>query len=205
MINRDRGVLFCHVPKNAGTSIEAALEASGGYSPPHYPPVTLDRHMTWKGGESERILRHIERHTWDRCFKFAIVRNPWDRLVSAWEFTRNRKRHSVSFPEFVGMLLDLDLRKSEALWPDMVSIRWHTMPQVDHISLNGGVAVDFIGRMETLEDDWEAICVRTGCNMKLSHRNRGVHEPYQAYYTSELAERVAQLFKRDIESFGYEF
>ena len=65
--------------------------------------------------------------------------------------------------------------------------------------------MDFVGRFETLEQDYAAVAARLGVQPDLPHANRTVHEDYRTYYTPETAEIVRQRFSRDVETFGYEF
>ena len=75
------------------------------------------------------------------------------------------------------------------------------------IDLDGNVIVDFIGRYEQLEDDFNEACRRIGIRPpKLPHKRRARDRlDYREYYTEETAELIAQRFKKDIEMLGYSF
>jgi len=75
------------------------------------------------------------------------------------------------------------------------------------IDLHGNVIVDFIGRYERLQEDFDEVCRRIGIPAPpLPHKRKAQdRKDYRSYYTAETAELVAQRFKRDIEMFGYRF
>ena len=70
----------------------------------------------------------------------------------------------------------------------------------------GEVLVDFIGRFENLQSDFDYICdqIQFPCP-RLRHSNKGEHRPYWEYYTAKTEEVVREKFRTDIEYFDYEF
>src|SRR3954465_5712000 len=63
--------IFIHIPKTAGVSISKSL--FGNY--------TDHANIDW-------YLKHYEKRTVEQYYKVAFVRNPWDRLYSAYVFLR---------------------------------------------------------------------------------------------------------------------
>jgi RNA recognition motif-containing protein len=133
----------------------------------------------------------------------AVVRNPWERVVSAWayekinplkRFLRPRPlQESPSFDEFVRNLSSYSIRDNS--W-----FTWAT-PQKEWIP-NGAT---YILRFETLEEDFKQIQTLFGCSAPLQHVNKSNHIDYRTYYTPETQAIVADIFKEDIELFGYAF
>jgi Sulfotransferase family len=206
MINAERGVIFCHVPKNAGQSIVSALTRAGGYRRAPYQMVEKDPEMRWRNGECRRLREQIPPEQWNGSFKFAFVRNPWDRLVSSWKFTRERGMHDLAFEQFVTALPSLDGQQPLDALERAVSIHWHTMPQTDHLVIEGVLAVDLIGRLESLDRHWQEICGRIGCPaIPLARRNTTVRGDYRSYYSDRTARMAFERFWKDIEMFGYAF
>ena len=78
---------------------------------------------------------------------------------------------------------------------------------IDVISdLNGQLYVDNILRFEYLEKDWNLMFERIGHKPpKLPNKNVSKHKHYSEYYDDESREFIEQLFKKDIETFGYKF
>ena len=74
------------------------------------------------------------------------------------------------------------------------------------IDPHGNVIVDFIGKFESLQEDWALVCKKVGIGKPLPHEKRnprGKH--YTEYYTSATKDIIADKFRVDIEYFGYEF
>lgn len=141
---------------------------------------------------------------WDGYFKFAFVRNPWDMLVSGYQY-----QQTVLTPEQRALNPDVaELLARSRDFSDVV--RYYPMIRSDMTSFitddQGRVAVDFVGRFERLEEDFAYICDRIGIDRPLSHENRSERAAsYRDYYTPETRAIVAKHFARDIERFGYEF
>ena len=65
--------------------------------------------------------------------------------------------------------------------------------------------VDFIGRFESLIDDFQKLCHLLGITCKLPHAGKTKHNNYKEYYDKESREIVGEFYKKDIEIFGYKF
>jgi hypothetical protein len=201
--------LFVHIEKAAGSSIQVALR-------PFAPVLTnarWRRRLNWLGPLNRLGLyremefpQHTNARTVQRClpapmydglFKFAFVRNPWDRLVSRHAHllrSTNRRRHDLvkrmnSFEDFIA-------------W----EIKRQSAYQFEYVTDKAGRSiVDFVGRYERLSEDFSKVCVRLGINAELPHANISEHRDYRTYYTPKTRELVARHFQRDIELFGYDF
>ena len=69
----------------------------------------------------------------------------------------------------------------------------------------GRILVDFIGRFERLQADFQTVCARIGRTVSLPHVKNTEHAHYRECYTPETREIIAEWFKEHIELFGYEF
>ena len=130
--------------------------------------------------------RHPE--FWEQTyFKASFVRNPFDLVVSAWP-------KNVDFTQWV--IKEVATRKS------LVS-RWGC--QHDYLSNHRNeLMVDWIGKYENMEKDWEKFCYMT----KIEHNplkrfNSSWKKPYHEYYNQRTYEIVSSLFKKDLYYFGY--
>jgi hypothetical protein len=201
--------LFIHIDKSAGTSIQRVL------GPHAYlrPDNRLRRRLTWLGPLNRLgLYRLVEfpQHShasvvktclppdlYARLFKFAFVRNPWDRLVSRYaQLLRNpenpsRYRHKAEkgFKAF----LEWEIKRNKS----------HQYPYV--CDREGKMILDFIGYYERLEEDFAEVCRRLNVEDKLPQANSSKHEDYRSYYDETTRQMVAEHCRRDIELFGYDF
>lgn len=181
--------IFIHIPKCGGTSIAYAL--TGRES----------RHIRWKD------YRDQNRQKFERYFKFAFVRNPWDRLASAFEFLKGGGMNEVDSrfaDEHLSEYKTFDVFIKEGLNREHVSEWIHFKEQSWFISdRSGRVKVDFLGRLETIEEDFEFVCRRIGCENILPNLNRGKRSNYKEMYTQETWEIVRRHYEKDVALLNY--
>ncbi len=184
--------LFVHVTKSAGTSVAKSLF---GYLPYHYTAVQY------------RVI--YGRNTFNRYFKFAFVRNPWDRLYSAYTYLckggwneRDRQwfnQNLSNVPDFNAFVLDW-------LSPGTIRSHLHFRPQSDFIcDRKGYPLIDWIGYFETLPEDFAAVAERLGIESRLDHVNASGGKGYRNIYSTKAADRVHELYQQDIQNLGYSF
>jgi chondroitin 4-sulfotransferase 11 len=183
--------IFIHVPKVAGTSIATAL-----FSQPH----PHEPYFCYEKSDQKRFCQY---------FKFAFVRNPWDRTVSTYFFLKKaclaRDDRSwtlkyldgyTDFRDFVLNGLPLKpVRNSTYFLPQSYFI---TRP-------DNSVPLNFLGRYENLADDFFFVSEKLGLNSHLGHLNASIHPPYEECYDSRMREVVAKIYERDIALFNYQF
>ena len=128
-------------------------------------------------------------------YKFCFIRNPWDRLVSAWSDKRNHYSFlsEKSFREF----LDLIQNHPNHHWAPCTAF----IPHKEDI-----YTVDFIGRMESFSDDFTKLCKKLGLTMDSIPRiNASQRKDYRCYYDKRDARYVQTLFASDIDLGNYCF
>ncbi len=196
-----RKFLFFHIPKCAGRSVKWTLN--------EYFDTLGKRLMSGLGprrlGTAQRMMEVFKelqppafpggRHGFEGFFKFTFTRNPWDRAVSCWKYHSAAQKYKT-FKEYL-----------DAYPYCNSSLDWHSFPQWRHIcDGDGKQLVDFIGSFENLQEDFNTVCDKIGIPRKeLAHRNKSEHKHYTEYYNDSLRNQVGELFKRDIEMFGYKF
>jgi chondroitin 4-sulfotransferase 11 len=210
-------VIFIHIPKTAGTSIEAALGMHGDKQDigirPYFNQTPDAAHLY--GGNLQHLtatkLRTVLRD--DECFsryyKFAVVRNPWERLVStgAWsdqKWARGVELERTEFEQLVRQLHQA-FRTAKATSRPMI-LPPQLEPQVSYVfDERGEPLLDFVARYENLTADWQQIRTRLGVTTELPMRMRSHHRPYQDYYDEASRSMVAEIYADDAAAFGYAF
>lgn len=130
-------------------------------------------------------------------FKFAFVRNPFDRFVSYASFITREVGHFERDPQHV-------MRHFLANPPmDHILFR----PQHEFVTDGTGkLLTDYIGRVEQMQQSYDEVCARIGiARSTLDQVNASRRGSYRDYYNESLIDGVAKLYARDLELFGYEF
>jgi len=80
-------------------------------------------------------------------------------------------------------------------------------PQTDWIiGKNGQPVVDFIGKVENMENDIKKCFNIIGIDVdEIPILNQSNHENYKKYYTEKTKQIIKNIYKRDIDFFNYEF
>jgi hypothetical protein len=184
--------MFVHIPKCAGTSVRQSLFGrDGGHRP------------------LETFRTMVPQNVFDRCFKFTFVRNPWDRLVSAFFFLKKsdlernqrfNRRHLAAYEDFDSFVRRWLTRKS--IWSFT-----HFLPQCHFICIDQRLGVDFVGFYENLAEDFAIVAKRIGRPTVLREENRlgGRARDYREYYNDETRKIVAEVYAEDIALLGYSF
>jgi hypothetical protein len=204
-IDHQNKYIFVHIPKTAGTSITHALqEAQFPYNSKgtrfrckkHTPALTLKKHIGFLA--------------WKTHFKFAFVRNPWDLMVSSYCWWLNKGRQfdeSIAqkakqvekFDNFKQFLLS-DLGKTHINEIEAQDLSHWICDE------NGKIIVDFVGKVENLEQDLEYIFRQLGTSCpKLKKKNASQRNDYRKYYDRETKTLIEKRFKWTIENFNYQF
>jgi hypothetical protein len=185
--------LFIHVPKSAGRSIVRGL--FDVRSVEHAP-------ADW--------YQLLDSEKFDAYFKFTFVRNPWDRAVSAYTYLlQGGSAASVEdrqWSRFVSGFENFDDFARNWLTPDNVMRYALFTPQVEFLKNRfGQIDMDFIGRFETLADDFATVAKRLGVDATLPHINSSRDRGYQDFYSEASHDAVARAYAEDIASLDYRF
>ena len=164
--------------------------------------------------------QELEPRIFRNYYKFAIVRNPWDRIVSDYNyqkrkrsqaehrlFIRDERGNTRSFSQWMEAALSNPFYYESTQWGADVSQGIHRWsPQVDWISISGKIAVDRVLRMENLQEDFAGLCRTLGLpSRELPCCNWRCHRHFSYYHDESTRRVVAQLYAKDIETFGYRF
>lgn len=190
----DYDMLFIHVPKAAGTAIIDTL---------------FGRSAGLGHASAKKYLQVFGYSHFYSKYRFTFVRNPYDRLVSAYEylckggnnsydlmFKQNTLDRYADFEDFVlnGLCQERAIQR-----------HIHFRKQVDFLYIGDELAVDFVGRFENLDKDFPYLAAIIGKDVKLekknpSQRGKSVAEYYQ---NPEVAQAVRDFYRDDFDAFHY--
>jgi len=205
LISDTHKFIFVHIRKSAGSSIRDSLEPISLKKPSdpiskiksRFLKIEKDyRKFAFRQHNDIMIAKKVlPPEVFDSYFKFAFVRNPWHRLVSEYEFIRRTPSHGrnskVSKMEFKNYII-YQSKRFDAHQINMLA------------DPSGKLQMDFVGKFENLQEDWDYVVSKIGIATKpLSHRKKAGITDYNAYYTDETRQLVAELWKDDIMAFGY--
>jgi chondroitin 4-sulfotransferase 11 len=177
--------VFVHINKTGGTSVARALGIRR-------------RHRTARELEIEYGA------LWTQKFRFSIVRNPWDRVVSHYHYRlmtneSGLAEEQIAFIDWVKLAYgEKDPKYCDR--PKQFGAQWDWL-----IDQSGNCAVDYVMRFENLEDDFITLCSKLNRKAFLPHLNRSNRGDYRSYFDNETKEIIAMRFKVDLEKFGYEY
>lgn len=212
MILRDLGIVFVHVPKAAGTSIEFALTRrrfSAGEPPDHDVGWGWNAdHGVWMQHATPDEMVACGLVTPDElrtAFTFTITRNPFDRAVSDYYFLRRHLGVRGSFKEMI---------EADGPWRRLLTDRTqptyrgdHLRPQIDYLTLDGTPVIDHVGRLEALDETYAVLEARLGRVLPRPHHKPGPSrfEHYSHFYSDDEVELVAAAYADDLDRLDYAF
>lgn len=177
--NIDKKFLYIHIPRTAGHSIKQAIYRAGldleGFKNKHDMPKDIRNYIK----------------DWNEYWKFAFIRNPFDRLVSQY-CHRVDNLKSRGFRKY----------KNFKSWLKAYAKKGKIRSQIR--MLEG--EMNFIGMVENLYDDYNKVCKHLNIRNYLSNDklNKTNHGNYQEYYDSE-ARNIIEYYCMDDIDFGYKF
>lgn len=203
ILSHEYRVIFVHPGKTGGTSIEKILA----------PLLGLRFEDTWRndavlpGGDCKHVAAHrlkeiVGDDVWAEYFTFGFVRNPFDRLLSEWCMHAQadpdvpwRNRDYVAYPTFEAFL-DGVVRGDVVLDRDYQS--WMLGDG------EGNLLVDYVGRFERLQKDFDEVCRLIGVSpTPLARAAVTHHRPWRDHYDETRFRAVHRSCAGDCERFGY--
>ena len=206
IISHQHRFVFAAIPKTGTHSVRQALrehmsaddlEQVGLFVNKRFPFDELAKirhgHITL-----QQVRPYLGEEQFQAYFKFAFVRNPFDRFVSYCAFMTRDNGAFERDPKDVMRRMLFELRPMH-----------HVLFQPQHgfvTDESGNLLADYIGRVEDMQASYDRICARIGiASAALGQVNSSRRGSYRDYYDPQLIDGVADLYARDLELFGYRF
>jgi hypothetical protein len=218
LISYSQKFIFLHNYKVAGSSVKRALAPYSVQNPSAWHnlnsffgerSVPLARILNSLNG-SLNIASRLDHHSnakdsegflpddvWGNYYKFGFVRNPWDWQVSMYHFMRTKKDHFQhklvsrfkNFEEYLEWRVSSDINLQVDFFKDS----------------SGTVSMDYIGKLENINEDFSVICEAVGISCVIPFVNKTNHQHYKRHYNERTRKLIADHFIEDIETFKYCF
>ena len=216
-INHDLKAVFIHVHKTGGTYLSYMLHKYYGFKNyyirrPDHDKFCFNKKKTTKFINYENRVHgvlmyyktspHINKkmgmtpQKWDTYYNFAFSRNPYDKIISAWNHVNRFKIPFSNYLRLQNVCNDVEFM--------------HVfMPQVRNIiNEKGKINLQFIGKFENLEEDFCTILKNIGIKNIIhdSEKKMNVrpHEEFVNYYENqEILDKVNHLFNEDFQHLDY--
>jgi hypothetical protein len=198
--------VFVAIPKTGTHSVRMALrehlapddiEQVGLFVDKRFPYPELAKLQHGHLGLAQ-LRPHLGEDAFAAYFKFAFVRNPFDRFVSYCAFVTRETDSFQRDPRAVMRHVLFERRPLQ-----------HVLYQPQHAQLvdeNGALLSDYVGRVEQMQQSYDEVCARVGIpTTPLEQVNSTRRGHYRDYYDQQLVDGVAALYRRDLELFGYGF
>ena len=152
----------------------------------------------------------------DKYWSFAFVRNPWDRLVSCYSekirsdgdpenFINGVSRVLTSFGVFEAGMSFERFARAVAQIPDEEAEPHFLSQHKFIVNREGNLIIDFLGRFETIDQDFDVVRQRIRAPVELPHLLRSQRGHYRDYYSTDLAHIIGERYGEDIARFRYTF
>jgi hypothetical protein len=174
IVNHEFKHVFIHVPKTAGSSMEE---------------------LSYVGGNGHKTARQLLRYNPDDYFSWGFVRNPLDRIVSAYHSLKENPSHhtpdidEMNFDEWIASGAE---DKSSKFWSYA-----HALPMTHYLcDEHNNILVDFIGKYERLTEDWHSLSEKLNFKAQLLPKIN-VARP-RAHWSQFYKNRQTLTFAREL-------
>ncbi|RDZ29446.1 sulfotransferase family 2 domain-containing protein [Lysobacter silvisoli] len=206
IISHQHRFVFAAIPKTGTHSVRQALRAHMSEQDLEQVGLFVNKRFPFeelaaiKHGHItlDQIRPFLGEQAFADYFKFAFVRNPYDRFVSYCAFMTRADGAFLQRPQSVMRYMLFEARPMQ-----------HVLFQPQHTFVTdaeGRVLADTVGRVEDMQASFDAICDRLGLpHAQLGQVNSSRRGAYRDYYDQALIDGVTELYQRDLELFGYSF
>lgn len=180
-VDINRKIIYMRTPKTASSSIAVCLKEAG---------LDFIRRKE-KRSEFNKWINKLKEDDLNDYFIFSSIRNPWDRFISNLAYSGSRWNLGI-------------LKNKTRL--GLISHTRHGIPQKYFTHIDKIPFVNYIIKMENIQEDISYLIAKFNLKyIKIKHINRSNRENYKTYFTDETKQIVANLYKEDIELYGYNY
>tara|TARA_B100000780_G_scaffold274785_1_gene240333 strand:- start:1337 stop:1960 length:624 start_codon:yes stop_codon:yes gene_type:complete len=204
ILSHSKQFIFFAVPKTGTHAVREVLregQVDGDWEQQvlfgqQYSPIAEIAKIGHGHVTAQQLAPHLDPILWRNYFKFAFVRNPYDRFISICFFLN---RNNPAFAESPLEWMKLAAQRSQ------FRNRVLVMPQyLQLINNERRLALDFIGRYETLQASVDEVCKNLQIPVRrLKKTNTSEHKGYREYYDEELKCWVESYYRDDLKHFNY--
>lgn len=187
--NENLKLIFVHIPKTAGNSFFQSINT-----------------------KNLRVINHFEALSFNYnvldAYKITIVRNPYDRCLSAYNYLKlgglqndidlKYKNMLSKYDSFIDFSRDLHILSEKII---------HLMPQYKFIFNRNKLLVNKIIYFENINNNFNELCknFKIKCNKNIKLVNNKSHDPYYLYYDKHSQDLVYDVYKKDFELLNYKY
>lgn len=146
-------------------------------------------------------------------FSFAIVRNPYEKVLSSyfyWTKVGNSRsgndgfyKFTKKYPTFESFVMDYDNSEAIEIYQSSKYTQWKFITDIDD-----NIIIDFVGRFDNLEEDFKKIQLINGTKeenlLTLPHLNKSKHDFWKTYYNDEMAGIIYEKWKDDFINLNFD-
>ena len=214
-INHDLKAIYIHIHKTGGTTMAMNLKKYYNFKTyylhrPDHSQFCFDKKKKKYINYENRIhgiinyyktskfinkKMNMNQEKWETYFKFCFIRNPYDRIISAWNHVN---RFKIPFKNF----LNLKNTCNDVEFMHMFMPQYRSM-----INEKAKLFIDYIGHFETFEEDFQIILKKLNILSKHNQKeklNSRKHKPFYEYYDQESLNKVNLLMEEDFNNLNYE-
>lgn len=206
IVSHTNRFIFAAIPKTGSQAVRRALNTYISASDWQQEDLYAAKRMPFKDlknlGHGHILLKEIKpyipQEAWKDYFKFAFVRNPWDRFISTMYFKYGSNKIFQSNPL---AFMKLCLKRPSKGMKVLLRPQYHYM-----IDEKGESFIDYTGKFEEIQKSYDQVCAHIGLNTTpLKKVNETVHQYYAHCYDDELKDLISEKYAEDIRLFGYKF
>jgi hypothetical protein len=199
VIDHNLKIVFVEIPKTATQTITKE------FTDQRNPIGWSKAHMLYRQHYSiSQLLEYdyLSTKQFDDYFKFSFIRNPFERAVSEYFYRckihKNYENEHPTFDHFIAQDLEYTQRQQ--------SIHQHLLPNYDFIYMNDVCKMNFVGRYENLQNDYDTLCdMINKPKSKLKIKNSTYHNHYSEYYSEQTKKLLVSKYANDIQYLDYTF